>query len=210
MVTNSELQQTAKRIQGLVAKKEFLTQELESCTVLLQTAQDKLQQTQAVQEIFQTAIRLLYQNLSSKLGDIITEGLSIVFPDSPYRFVIDFVERRGTIEADLFLEDPVAEEKRFHPLADVGGGIADFVSLLLRITYIILSKYDNILIADEPLKFLDRTRIEDAARFVVGLCKEFQFQILCVTHIPEFVENAEISYEVRKNKSISVLKKLTS
>lgn len=155
----------------------------------------------AVQELFQTAVKLMYSNLSAKLGDIITEGLTVVFPQSQYKFCIEFVERRGTVEADIYLED--VNHNKYHPLDAVGGGVTDFISLLLRITYIILSKSENLLVADEPLKFIDRTRIAEAAKFIKSVCEDFTFQLIMISHIPALVEESEKVYEVRKSKGIS-------
>lgn len=159
-----------------------------------------------VQALLQTTTSAIYANLSSSLGDIITEGLSIVFPEENYKFVIRFEEKRNKVEVSFVLIDDVGEE--FDPVNDVGGGVADIISILLRITYIVLSRHQNILIADEPLKFVDRDRIELAATFINKVAKELKFQILMVTHIPEFTQIADTVYAVSKSKKISRVRKV--
>ncbi|RKZ97856.1 MAG: hypothetical protein DRQ46_03860 [Gammaproteobacteria bacterium] len=148
----------------------------------------------------------MYENLSSKLGDIITEGIAIVFPDAQLKFVVNFVERRNNVEADILLEDSDGEQ--FSVLDDSGGGLADFIALLLRITYIILSEHNNILIADEPLKFIDRDRIPEASQFIRKVCEDFDFQLVFVSHIPEMVAESETVYKVTKSKGISTVKRV--
>lgn len=157
---------------------------------------------EAVQQVFQTATKLMYANLSSRLGDIISEGLAQVFPESGYTFMIEFVERRNTIEADLFFMD--ADGERYDdPLDDVGGGVVDFSSILLRIAYILLSKYRNFIVADEPLKFVDIDRVPLAAEFIKRLCEDVGMKLLVVTHIPAIAQRASTLYEVKKRLGIS-------
>lgn len=159
-------------------------------------------------DILQKSSKLLYSNLSIKLGNVITEGLRLVWPEEGYTFRIDFVERRNTIEADLYLED--AHGYVYSPLDATGGGVADLISLLLRITYITLSPYDNVIIADEILKFLDKERIGLACKFVHTLCTNMKFQLIAVTHIPELCAVADAVYKVDKVDRVSYTTKIKS
>lgn len=201
-----EIQVARDTLNLLLAEKRVANKALVNYKNQLNKELDILIEIETVQQLFQSAVKLMYANLSTKLGDIITEGLLIVFPDSQYRFVIEFVERRSSIEADIYLED--SSGNKYDPLDDVGGGIADFVCLLLRITYIILSKYDNFLAADEPLKFIDRSRIPEAAAFIRKVCEDHKFQLLMISHIPELITESEIVYNVTKTKGISKIKRV--
>ena len=80
--------------------------------------------------------------------------------------------------------------------------------MLLRIAYIKLSPYKDILIADEPLKFVDRSRIEEAARFISQVCKDLDFSLLIVTHIPELVKVSDAIYRVLRKNGVSSVTKL--
>lgn len=190
-----------KRINELLAEQRVARKALANFEQQLETEHAILEDIKEVQQLFQSAVSLMYANLSTKLGDIITEGLTLVFPDSQYKFVVEFVERRNNVEADIYLED--SGGNRYDPLNDVGGGIVDFVGLMLRITYIILSQYDNFLAADEPLKFIDKGRIPEAAAFIRKICEDFKFQLLMVSHIPELVEASEAVYKIEKKGGIS-------
>ena len=195
-----------ERIDDLLAEKRVAEKALKNYQQQLETQINLIEEWDAVQKLFQAAITLMYSNLSTKLGDIITEGLTIVFPDSQYKFVIEFIERRNNVEADLYLEDSAGN--RYNPMDDVGGGIVDFVGLLLRITYIILSPNANFLAADEPVKFIDRDRIPEAAAFIKKICEDFKFQLLIVSHIPELVEASDVVYRIEKKKGVSVATKI--
>lgn len=201
MTNNMQVDHIRKAINLHLAEKEVALKNIKKLQIEHAQIIQKMKDIEKTQVLFQTAVKVFYQNLSSRLGDIITEGLSIVFPESGYKFTIEFVERRNNVEADIFLEDK--EGNTFDLLGGVGGGVADFVSLLLRCTYIILSGKSNLLISDEPLKFIDREVISDAARFLRKFCEEFNFQMIVVTHIPEIAEQAEKIYKVTLNKGVS-------
>ncbi len=195
-----------KRIDELKAEQRVAKKRLGNLNKQLDKELKNIEEIEAVQKLFQSAVALMYENLSSKLGDIITEGIAIVFPDAQLKFVVNFVERRNNVEADILLEDSDGEQ--FSVLDDSGGGLADFIALLLRITYIILSEHNNILIADEPLKFIDRDRIPEASQFIRKVCEDFDFQLVFVSHIPEMVAESETVYKVTKSKGISTVKRV--
>jgi len=201
-----ELHKHRVTVNNLLAERRIQKKSVRKWKNRLQKKKEELAELEKLQLLFQTAVKTLYSTLSTKLGDIVTEGLNIVFPETGYIFKIEFVEKRNTVEANIYLED--RDGYTYHPVKDVGGGIADFVSLLLRIAYIMLSKYDNILIADEPGKFIDRERISDAACFLDKILKELDFQIVMITHIPEFTEKAGTVYKVTKKGKISSTKEL--
>mgnify|MGYP001129620016 CR=1 FL=1 len=195
-----------KKIDELLAEKRVAERNITSLTSKLGQLENQHKELIQAQTLFQSATKIMYQNLSSKLGDIVTEGLSIIFPESNYTFIIEFVERRGTIEADLYLEDE--KGNRLDPLSSTGGGVVDIISMLLRCTYIILSKYDNVLIADEPMRFVDRDRIPESAAFLRKICDDFGLQAIVVTHIPEITEQSESVFYVKKENGISRVKQI--
>jgi len=196
------LQTLKSTLDDLQAEYRVTSKNLQEYTAQYEALGVEITKLDDMQEMFQIASKLMYDNLSIKLGNIITEGLSIVFPEEELTFTIEFVERRNTIEADLYLLDK--SNNKYHPLDAVGGGVADFISILLRCTYVILSTYDNTLVCDEPLKFLDRERISLGAEFINKLCMDFDLQILMVSHIPEIIELAEKVYHIEKKKTKSV------
>jgi DNA repair exonuclease SbcCD ATPase subunit len=204
---SSEIKQCRLKVDNLLAERRVQKKAVRGWKKRLKEEEAKLKELEKLQVLFQTAVKILYSTLSTRLGDIVTEGLNIVFPETGYVFKIEFVEKRNTVEANIYLED--SDGYSYHPVKDVGGGIADFVSLLLRIAYIMLSKHDNILIADEPGKFIDRERISDAACFLHKILKELDFQMVMMTHIPEFTEKAGKVYKVTKKGKTSKVKELT-
>lgn len=203
---NMSLAQARKRVDEKLADQRSAKASLSTLNENLDAEKLNLLEIEELQELFQTAVKLMYSNLSSKLGDVITEGLNNVFPESQYKFCVEFVERRNTVEADVYLQD--SNGNKYHPLDAVGGGIADFISILFRITYIVLSPNKNVLIADEPLKFIDRGNVGHAVKFIKGVCKDLGVQMLFISHIPEMVECSDRVYSVTKKSGVSSVRKI--
>jgi len=200
--TVTRVRELGTSISVLNTRKKTLNHYLTGTIADIEDTENAIQKNDEMQVLLSQSIQILYEGLSSKLGDIITEGIKCVFPDSPYtKFVIDFVPRRDSIEADLYLIDKDGE--KYHPMDAVGGGVADLIAMVLRITYIKLSKSRDILIADEPLKFVDRSRIEDAAAFIQKVCKDLDFSLLLITHIPEMIQVADAVYKVLRKSGVS-------
>ncbi len=205
METDAILHNCRAQIDEFQLIRKLETRSIKEETEQLLSAQEDQEELKVIQEVLQTASKLMYTNLSVKLGNVITEGLTLVFPESNLRFVVDFVERRNQIEADLYLVDE--EGNQYDPVNSVGGGITDFISLLLRVAYIALSKYRNFIAADEPSKFISRDKIYDATVFLAKVCDDLKFDLLVVTHIPEMVDAAKTVYFVRKRQDISQVRK---
>lgn len=203
----TEIIKLRKSVELFSANKASLEQQVSKAALDIAAIESDIEKNTEGHSLISQSIQIMYESLSSRLGDIITEGIHCVFPDSPYsKFVVEFVPRRDTVEADLFLID--ASGEKYHPVNAVGGGVADLIALLLRIAYIKLSPYKDILIADEPLKFVDRSRIEEAAKFISQVCKDLDFSLLIVTHIPELVKVSDAIYRVLRKNGVSSVTKL--
>lgn len=206
MSIQTSLNDLQKKVAVLEADKRSARKTLKRATAELNGKKAILIQLSNIQTLIQATSKVMYDNLSIKLGNVITEGLALIFPESSYRFEVKFVERRNTIETDLFLVDDAGNV--YDPVNDVGGGVADLIALLLRMVYITLSPYENVLFADEPLKFINRGRIPIAAKFIQKICQEFRLEMVAVTHIPEMVEVSNSAYEITKTSAGSVAKKI--
>lgn len=196
-----EINKYRESLDSLLVERKILQRDLTSNRTQYDELQVQIEELKTFSEVLQAASKLMYANLSVRLGNIITEGLTLVFPETDYRFAVEFVERRNQIETDLYLVD--SEGNQYDPVHSVGGGITDFIALLLRITYIALSKSKKVIIADEPSKFISRDKIGDATKFLAKVCEDLGFDLIVVTHIPEMVEVSRKIYVVKKKGKIS-------
>lgn len=154
-----------------------------------------LPQLRKTRDYVHFAAKQTAKDVEDKIGKIVTTALKSL-SDKEYKFNISFSVRRNTTEADIYLTLP-GSETRYYILETVGGGIADIISIALRVAYISLSDLDKIIIMDEPLKFLSSDMQVYAGRLLQRLSEKLGIQFIIITHEQELFEFADnlIEYE---------------
>ena len=173
------------------AKEEELRQheaQLKLTEMRLNAAEETLQlHTNALEILKDTAIEL-QQLVVGSLSEIVTNAVQYVI-GKDYRFVAEFVERRGTSECDMYLE---YNGHRRDILGSTGGGVADVCSFALKVAYLLLSPNERCLILDEVSRHInDVGQRERFAETVLELCRKFDMQIILLTGVDELVEIAD-------------------
>ena len=81
-----------------------------------------------------------------------------------------------------------------------GGGVVDLTAFALRIAcYVLENNTDNVIILDEPFRFISRDLQERAGKILKTLSNKLGIQIIMVTHIKELIDCADKVFEVKKN-----------
>ncbi len=166
--------------------------------------QRKIKNVEESQTIFQLVAKQTQQQIEYHLSDIVTVALQSVF-DYPYEFKVEFVEKRGKTECELWLVD---KEQKIKPLDASGGGVVDIISLALRIALwnIKKPKSRSVIILDEPTKFVSQDLRDKVAELFTLLSKKLNLQFIIVTHIDELKECGDKIFSVTKNsKGISTI-----
>jgi hypothetical protein len=132
----------------------------------------------AVLQNYSNSIRM---DIITKFEDLITSGVREVF-NKDYKIKIEFSNPGNSYHAEFYVILP--DGKKINLAAGEGGGLRDFISVLQRILYIILepTKPSRVIFLDENLKHLDSSRSAAAFRFISGLAKELDVQVLMITH----------------------------
>lgn len=141
---------------------------------------------QRVAQETQTKIRVHIEN-------IVQMALDAVFPDR-YQFHIAFETKRGKTEARIYLEHDGHESD---PMVSHGGGVVDILALALRISAYTLSNTQNVMVMDEPMKWVSRDLQESAAEIIVQLSHELELQFIINTHIPEIISVADKAFKTQ-------------
>lgn len=159
-----------------------------------------------VRSIFQTAAKLTQSMLSERVETIVSNALEAVFPD-PYKFKIDFVERRNSTECDLLFEK---DGNTKDPMDSCGFGAADVAALALRVAYWKLTQGSrNVLILDEPTRALSKDKQKLASLVFKGLSQiEGGLQFIIVTHNQDLAESADRTFRISQKNRISTIKRL--
>jgi DNA repair exonuclease SbcCD ATPase subunit len=181
MLTVSELRSAVDRKQGQLDQiKEDLNEEKKRFARM----EKEVQFTEKARAIIQKVARETQQSLEYHVGELVSLALSGIFPD-PYKFVVEFVERRNKTECDLAFER--AGEK-VHPFDASGGGAVDVASFALRSSIWSLGNSRNVLGLDEPFRFLSRELQPRACEMLHEISHKLGLQIIMVTHSPNLLE----------------------
>ena len=140
------------------------------------------------------------KQLQYHISDITSLALEAVF-DDPYELIAEFVQRRNKTECDLYFS---RRGSRVDPLDASGGGAVDVASFALRIAAWSMQspKRRNVIILDEPMKFLDTQtdRLERASMMLKELSERLGLQFIIVTHEDTLTEHADRVFRVRQSK----------
>lgn len=146
------------------------------------------------------------QQLQFYISDITTLALNAVF-DDPYELKVSFVQRRNKTECDLSF---VRGELEIDPIEASGVGAIDVASFALRIASwsMMRPRSRNVIILDEPFRYLSENYQEQASLMVKELSKKLGLQFIIVTHEQVLAEHADRVFEVSIKKRISNVKQL--
>jgi len=143
--------------------------------------------------------------LKSFIEEMVTTALQAVFEED-YQFVIDFDIKRNKPEAKISLK---LRGEETDPKDSCGGGVLDVASFALRVVLWSIEnpKSSNVIILDEPMKFL-HGRIENAMKMIKDLSKKLNIQFIIVSQMEEFAENADKVFLVTHNGKFSEIKEI--
>jgi DNA repair exonuclease SbcCD ATPase subunit len=142
------------------------------------------------------------QQLQFQIGNITTLALEAVF-DNPYELKVEFVERRNKTECDLFFVRK--DGKTLDPLEGSGGGVIDIASFALRIAswYMQIPRTRNIIILDEPMRFVSEDLQEKASEMIKKLSEKLKIQFIIITHEERLTEYADKIFKTKIRKGVT-------
>lgn len=150
--------------------------------------------------VCQEVAKEVQSQLSVKIETITNLGLQTLFGDE-YTFRLEYITARGKTEVEFNLYDKMGNQ--IDPMVQSGGGLVDAMTLCLRIAVYNISHVDNVIVFDEAMKFLSKGFREKAAELIHTLSERLGLQIIEVTHIPEFMDNSDKQFVIRKVNGVS-------
>lgn len=179
------LREAREQINRVRAQYELAKNKVESEQAELQKGKEVSQDSGRAVCVTQNVSEGIQQHAHSQIAKIVNRCLEAVFGDI-YDFTIDFRQSRGRTEAHLLLRSRLSSSdgQEFDPLESVGGGVVDVLGFALRLSALMLSvpKKRRFLALDEPMKMLSREYRPKMRELLEALCREFDIQILMVTH----------------------------
>jgi DNA repair ATPase RecN len=140
------------------------------------------------------ACKRIREMSSDIFADISTSGIRTILGDG-LSVKIVHGERNGVPTSDFKLCSTYDNYyTELEPTDDEsGGGVADIVSLSNFLTMNILHREENSapIILDEPTKFVSRGNADKVGEFINNIAKQFDKQIIVVTHAEDTAKHAD-------------------
>ena len=195
MTPQERIEALEHRVRLLVWQKAAAEDEAAQAETLLKIWTEEEQKLERVEEVLQQiSAKVLGQSVDT-IDKLVTTGLKVVFDDQNLTFSTQIKKYRGKTSVTFHL----AQDGNEAPLLTAyGGGVLALVGILLRVTTIIILGQRRFLVIDESLSHVHAQYIENTSRLLKKLGSELGFDILMVTHQPQFTTYAERHYEARQ------------
>ena len=176
-----------------------IEKDLESNKLLLQKTNERMKRLEDAQTFLQKVAQETQEHLKFKIEDIVNLALETCFPNE-YTFRLNFNISRGKTEAELvFLSQ--SSDRPIDPMNASGGGVVDIACFALRIaSYVLEQGIDNVIVLDEPMKFVSKDLLDSAGEILKVLSTKLGLQIIMVTHENKFIDIADKVFEVKKDE----------
>jgi len=199
----NRVQEYRKRLEREKGKEEQLRKSIHNLQSSIKDLTRDLKRHEEAREIIKQVGLSTQQQLQYNISDITSLALEAVF-QNPYELKAEFVERRNKTECDLVF---VREDNRVDPLTASGGGAVDVAAFALRVASWSMEnpKSRNVIILDEPMRFLSRDLQDRASLMLKEISEKLGLQFIIITHEPTLTENADRVFEVRNKKGKSIV-----
>jgi len=160
-------------------KLSLLQNQLDENKVLLEVNKRKLIAIEEAQIFIQQVAKATQEQLIFHVEDVVNLALNSLFPDE-YVFSMKFDIKYGKTSANLIF---MKEGFPIDILKAAGGGVVDIASLALRIAVWSLSKSEDVLILDEPVRNIQPASLQATAwEIIKRLSKRLHLQFIIVSN----------------------------
>ena len=163
-------------------------------------------------------LKLVLQQASDKarekacnvIEDVVSKALEYVFGDT-YKFKLVPRELRGKPDVAIrILEVINGNVVEKNPEDSHGGGMVDIIAIAMRFAMTEIWNNPHLqgpILLDEPGKHVSEEYAIKLANFISYLQRQFNRQVIMITHQPHMAAIADTSYTVSKTDGVSAVKK---
>ena len=190
------------RVKQLFLQSKGMKKQIENNLIqnksMLENLNKRIKLLEQAQAFLQKVAQDTQSQLKFQIEDIVNLALETCFPNE-YEFQLQFNVARGKTDAELaFLSQKTG--RPIDPMNASGGGVVDITCFALRIaSYALEQGVDNVIILDEPFRFISRDLQARAGEILKSLSTKLGLQIVMITHIGQMIDVADKVFEVKKN-----------
>lgn len=201
MNTTSDLRRYLEREKG---RQSTLKKQLKTNISKIKKLKETIEHTKEAQQIIHAVAIDTQNSIKIQLSELGSMALHSVL-DEPYNIDIEFKSGRGKVEVYVNFE---RDGKLIEPLFGTGGGASDVGGIGMKLScFAITNNIRNLLIMDEPLKFLQGGDMpKKGAEMLKTIPNKLGIQSLIVSHDADLIDSADNVIETGKKKYISFVK----
>src|SRR5690625_1132520 len=185
-----------------IAERNLLQEQFNDAESRKKRADEQLLKFDLVQILLQMTSEYARQQAKQRIEEIVTSALTVVF-GTDYKFTVEITTRANQPVAEYYLESDGIITQLRPPDYDRGGGVADVVSLALKLAVAELSGVKGTLMLDEVGKHVSQEFAPNVAYFLKQYSEQFDRQILLITHNGSLAEVADHSLGVTQVRGAS-------
>lgn len=200
----NKIQTIRNRLEQKKGSRNRTEKTIQDLKLLIQETDQGIHRHERAREIIREVGLKTQEQLQYHISDITSMALEAVF-DNPYELVVEFVQRRNKTECDLIFE---RDGSRVDPKGASGVGAIDVASFALRIAAWSMQspKKRNVIILDEPFRYLSTNYQERASQMLKELSDRLNLQFIIITHEQTLTEYADKIFTVKLRRGISHVK----
>lgn len=202
MKVKADLRRASQQVTTKLAQRDLLAEQMEEAERRKARAEEQLAQFDLVQILLQATSDFARRQAKRRIEEIVTSALSVVF-GKDYSFKVDLSIKGNQPVAEYFLESEGVVTQLKPPDYDRGGGVADVVSLALKLAVAELSGVRGPLFLDEVGKHVSQEFAPNVAYFLKEYSDQFNRQIILITHNQHLAEIGDISLGVTQVRGTS-------
>jgi len=194
-----EFTEIKEKLNTLKVKKQSNEELLKSRKQRLEEIKVETEEVLKSLSVCQEVATEVQKQLSVKIDTIVNLALATCFGDE-YTFKLNYVPARGKTEVEFLL---LQNGKEVDPKEQNGGGLVDVLCFALRVAVFNISHTDNVMVYDEPFRFVSKGLREKVAEVVHTFSERLHIQIIEVTHVEELMDNSDKRFVIKKINKVS-------
>lgn len=199
-----DLKELRNHLERQKGRKAQIQSSIDRDSLKIKHDEREYRQNEKAREIVREIGLKMQEQLQYHISDITSLALEAVF-ENPYKLEVEFIQRRNKTECDLYFS---RDGMRVDPLTASGGGTVDVASFALRIASwsMMNPRPNNVIILDEPLRYLSEDNQEKGSQMIKELSKKLGLQFIIVTHEQTLATYADRIFETTIKKGITKIK----
>jgi DNA repair exonuclease SbcCD ATPase subunit len=183
-------------------KRDTLRDDL--CIVQKRIAEQKqfLKDNDVLQILLKHTSEYAKSTVKQNIENIVSAALNVVYGGT-HVFTITIEDRRNQHEVDYWLDDGFTKVQLKRPFAGKGGGKITVVALALQLAVLEQLNVQGPVFLDEVGKMVDSTAILNLGHFLKEYAKDFNRQVILITHHAELADMADTVLQVTKKAGLA-------